>query len=95
MNGAWQGALATWVQSRKRYPDEARRQGAEGQVVVRFTLGRDGQVLDAQIVRGSGSDVLDQATLAMFRGARAPPFPADMTQPQLTTSIGVRYRLQE
>jgi len=88
-------ALATWVQSRKRYPDEARRQGTEGQVVVRFTVGRDGQVSDAQIARGSGSDLLDQAALSMFRGGRAPPFPADMPQPQLTTTVSIRFHLEE
>lgn len=95
VNGAWRGALAAWVQSRKRYPDEARRQGAEGQVAVRFTVGRDGQVLDAQVVRGSGSDLLDQAALSMFRGGRAPPFPTDMAQAQVTTTVSIRYHLQE
>lgn len=95
VNGAWRSALAAWVQSRKRYPDEARRQGTEGQVAVRFTVGRDGQVLDAQIARGSGSDLLDQAALSMFHGGRAPPFPSDMPQPQLTTTISIRFRLQE
>ena len=95
VSGAWRGALAAWVQSRKRYPDEARRQGAEGQVAVRFTVGRDGQVLDVQVVRGSGSDLLDQAALSMFRAGRAPPFPTDMAQPQVTTTVSIRYRLQE
>ena len=95
INGAWRNALATWVQSRKRYPDEARRQSTDGQVAVRFTVGRDGQVLDAQVVHGSGSDLLDQAALSMFRGGRAPPFPADMAQAQITTTISVRYRLAE
>ena len=95
VNGAWRNALATWVQSRKRYPDEARRQNTEGQVAVRFTVGRDGQVLDAQVVHGSGSDLLDQAALSMFRGGRAPSFPPDMAQTQITTTISVRYRLAE
>jgi len=95
VSGAWRSALAAWMQSRKRYPDEARRQMTEGQVSVRFTIGRDGQVLDAQVVRGSGSDLLDQATLSMFRGGRAPSFPADMVQQQVTTTVSIRYRLEE
>ena len=95
VNGAWRLALAAWVQSRKRYPDAARRDGVEGQVSVRFTVGRDGQVLDAAIVRGSGSDALDAAALAMFRGARAPAFPPDMTQPGVTTTVSIHYRLEE
>lgn len=95
VNGAWRNALAAWVQSRKHYPDEARRQSTEGQVAVRFTIARDGQVLDAQIVHGSGSDLLDQAALSAFRGGRAPPFPADMAQLQLTTIVAIHYRLEE
>lgn len=95
VSGAWRGALSTWLQSRKRYPDEARRQAAEGQVTVRFTIARDGQVTDAQIARGSGSDVLDRAALAIFRDGRAPPFPPDMPQPEITTTVTIRYRLEE
>ena len=94
-SGAWRGAFAAWVQSRKRYPDEARRQGTEGIVGVRFTVARDGQVLDAQVVQGSGSTLLDQAALAMFRGARAPQFPADMAQQQVSITVAVRYRFAE
>ena len=94
-SAAWRGALSGWVQSRKSYPDEARRRAIEGVVGVRFTVARDGQVLDAQVVQGSGSDLLDQATLAIFRGARAPSFPADMVQQQVSITVAVRYRLAE
>ena len=83
------------MQSRKRYPDDARRLGTEGQVSVRFTVGRDGQVLDAAIVRGSGSDLLDGAALAMFRSVRAPPFPADTARGQVTTTVTIHYHMQD
>ena len=92
---AWRGSLAAWVRSRQRYPEEARRLHREGAGTVRFTLGRDGQVVDAQLAQGSGSDLLDQAALAMFRGARAPPFPPDMIQQQVTITITVRWRLED
>lgn len=95
MSGTWRSALAAWVQSRKRYPDDARQQGIEGQVAVRVTFGRDGQVLEAGIARSSGSDSLDRAALSMFRGGRAPPFPADMAQAQVTVTTAIHYRLQE
>jgi len=89
---AWQGALAAWVQSRQRYPEAARRQGLEGQVALRITIGRDGQVMDAQVVRSSGADLLDQAALTMLRGGRAPAFPADMPQAQVTQTVVAHYR---
>lgn len=94
-SGAWRSALAVWVQSRKRYPDAARRQGESGTVRLRFTVGRDGAVLDAQVVQSSGSEALDQATVAMFRGARAPSFPAEMAMPQVSIVVGIKYRLDE
>ena len=95
VSGVWRGAVAAWMQARKRYPDEARREKAEGQVAVRLTVGRDGQVLDAQVVRGSGSALLDREALSLFRGGHAPPFPAEMIQPRLTMIVSVRYRLEE
>ena len=94
-SGAWRGALAAWVQSRKRYPEEARRLAVEGTVGVRFTVSRDGAVLDPQIIRPSGSDLLDRAALAMFQGARAPAFPADMAQQQVSITVAIRYRITE
>ena len=95
VSGSWRSALASWLQSHKRYPDEARRQREEGQVTVRFTVSRDGQLTEAQIVRGSGSDILDRAALATLRDGRAPPFPADMPQQQVTTTVTIRYRLED
>lgn len=89
---AWQGALAAWVQSRQRYPEAARRQGLGGQVALRVTISHDGQVLEAQVVRSSGADLLDQAALAMLRGGHAPSFPADMPQAQVTQTVVAHYR---
>ncbi len=47
---------------------------------------------EAQVVRSSGADLLDQAALAMLRGGRAPPFPADMPQAQVTQTVVAHYR---
>jgi protein TonB len=87
--------LAAWVRSHQRYPEDARRQGEEGAVTVRFTVSRDGKVLDAELVQHGGSGLLEQAALAMLRGARAPAFPAQMAQQQVTITITIRYRLQD
>ena len=92
---SWRAAVAAWVRSRQRYPDAARRMGAEGAATVRFTVRSDGEVIDAQLARAAGSDLLDGAALAVFRGAHAPPFPAGMAQQQVTLTVTVRYRLGE
>ena len=40
------------------------------------------------------SDLLDAAALRIFQGARAPAFPAAMTQLQLTITTSIRFRLE-
>jgi len=55
----------------KRYPPAAR--GAVGKTTLRFMLDRDGKVIDVQITKSSGNNVLDQEALAIMR--RANPFP--------------------
>lgn len=94
VSAVWQGELAGWIRARTRYPEEAKARGEQGAVVVSFTVGRDGQVLEATLRQRSGSDRLDQAALAMFRAARVPAFPADMDAPEVTISVPVRYRLE-
>lgn len=85
--------MAAWLQSHRSYPDEARRRGEEGRVVIRFTVNRDGRVLDVALVSSSGSELLDEAARAMFR-ARLPAFPAGMAQDQITVTVPIRFTLE-
>jgi periplasmic protein TonB len=92
---AWQHALAAWLAAHKTYPDAARRAGDEGVVVLRFTADRSGHVLDAVLMRGSGSPALDAAAEAMVRGADLPPFAAGMAQNTVTVTMQIRYALSQ
>lgn len=94
VSAGWRSALANWLQSHRTYPDEARRRAEEGTVLVRFSVARDGHVLEVTLVRSSGSPTLDEAAQATFRNARMPPFTADMTQAQTTVTVPIRYRLE-
>jgi protein TonB len=91
---SWQSALGTWLQANKTYPDEARRRGDEGRATVRFTVNRDGRVLDFQLLSGTGSAILDAAVERLLRGARLPPFPAGMGQDEVTVTLQIRYTLE-
>jgi len=91
---AWLAGISAWLLAHRSYPDAARQRGQEGTVVVRFTVDHDGHVLDVTLVRGSGSDALDQAAQSLLRGAVLPPFPSEMTLPQQVITVPIRYRLE-
>jgi len=69
------GKLKNWWDERSFYPKEASLTNEGGDVRVRIIIAADGQVTSIEVVRGSGSSVLDQAALAVFRNAHLPPFP--------------------
>lgn len=58
----------------KRYPWLARLRGMEGTSLVRFAIGRTGEVRDVDVVRSSAHRLLDEAAVDTVR--RAAPFPA-------------------
>jgi protein TonB len=84
----WDGLMAAWLAAHRHYPDAARRDNAEGDVTVRFTVAPDGHVLSVAIVHGSGSDRLDEAARALLDAANlpAPRVPRSVT-------VRIRYRL--
>ncbi|MGV8842244.1 MAG: energy transducer TonB family protein [Pseudomonas sp.] len=71
---SWQSRLLSHLGRYKRYPNAARRRGAEGTSLVRFSLDGAGKVLSVSLAKSSGNAALDRATLAMIR--RAQPLPA-------------------
>jgi protein TonB len=89
-----QSALSAWLQTNKTYPDEARRRGEEGRATVRFTVSREGQVLDFQLLSSTGAPILDAAVERLLRGARLPPFPIGMDQEKVTVTLQIRYALE-
>jgi len=92
---SWQRALADWLAEHKAYPDAARRRGEQGDVTLRFSVERSGQVTDVTVVKSSGSPRLDAAATAMLRGASVPPFDTAMTEPRITATVPIRYRLEQ
>jgi protein TonB len=86
--------LSGWLESHKRYPEEARQRGEEGRAVLRFRVDRYGRVLSYSVVSSTGFGDLDAAVEAMMRGATLPPFPPSMTEPEIEVSVAIRFGLQ-
>jgi protein TonB len=55
------------------YPDEARRRGLGGRLVMTVAVRRDGSIEEILLNRSSGLGVLDQAAMRIVRLAE--PFP--------------------
>ncbi|HWD59366.1 MAG TPA: energy transducer TonB [Stellaceae bacterium] len=85
--------LSGWLESHKRYPEDARQRGEEGRAVLRFRVDRYGRVIDYQVVSSTGFADLDQAVENMMRGATMPPFPPSMREPEIEVSVTIRYGL--
>ena len=95
MSESWEQALDAWLASHRVYPQEARRRGEEGNVIVRFTVEPSGQVVAVALVHSSGSPRLDAAAEALVRNASLPPFEASMPRTPITTMVTIRYRLED
>lgn len=71
------------------YPEEAIRQGLQGDVLVLLILDPDGQVSAARVEESSGHPLLDAAALSAVR--RLHSLPADAPREAL---LPVRFRLR-
>ncbi|MFK3648423.1 energy transducer TonB [Lysobacter enzymogenes] len=62
-----------------RYPPEALRAGTSGEVQVEFTVGTDGSVTAARVVRANPARVFDREAVNAVRKWRFQPVPAPVT----------------
>jgi protein TonB len=94
MHSRYTGQIAAWLNRNKRYPQRARRLGQQGLVTVRFTLDREGRVLDFSILRSSGHASLDDEVRNLMRRGRMPRMPAAMQGSRMTMMVPIHFRLQ-
>ena len=63
------------------YPDEARRQGVYGELVLTVGLNRDGTIKSMDVIKSSGHKLLDDAAQRIVRlAAPFPSLPTDKTR---------------
>jgi len=76
--------MSEWVKKVERvgnlnYPDEARRAGLTGKLIMDVTMNADGTVRNISIMRTSGHKVIDEAAIRIVNlAAPFPPFPEDI-----------------
>ena len=75
------------------YPELARKQGAEGTVVLRLTITADGRPADIRVAASSGRDDLDAAAVARVGRARFSPALKDGERVAMSIRFRVKFRL--
>ncbi len=61
-------AFYTYVLANLQYPQEARRKGIEGKVMVRFTITKEGEITESNVLKGIGGGC-DNAALRIIKGS--------------------------
>ena len=86
----WQQAVVARLARFQRYPAQAK--GATGVANLSFGIDRQGHVLNSQIIKSSGSSVLDvEALFLLTRAAPLPPPPAAVPDTDLTFVLPIRF----
>ena len=84
------------LEEHRHYPRVAERQGLSGKVILRFTVRRDGEVLNPEIVDITGHDSFGAAALrALKRVDRLPPFPEEIRRRELTVEVPLTYSVDQ
>lgn len=78
-----------------QYPDQARRRGDTGTVVVRALIGTDGRVDRAEVEQSSGHRALDQAGLRAVHRASFHPYRENGVAQPVYTLIPIAFTLNE
>jgi protein TonB len=91
----WRGLLLGHLERLKRYPAEAQWRRQQGVVYLRFTMNREGRVLNAAIEKSSGVASLDEEVMALIQRAQPlPPPPADVPGDPLELIVPVQFFLK-
>ena len=77
------------------FPEVAKRSGLSGRVVLRFTLRRDGEVVNPEVLEVTGHDSFRDAALqALTRVGQLPPFPKEIQRRELLVEVPINYRIE-
>ena len=88
----WQKDIVVRISKAKRYPNLARKKKIEGEVLVRFTIDRYGNVLNREVEKSSGWPVLDNAALKVFDDLEKLPTPPNhLAGDDFTLMVPLRY----
>jgi protein TonB len=75
------------------YPDKAKRLQLEDQVIVRYIIGKKGQVIDVQIIDHAKDPMFDEATVVAIKQWRFHPMIQDGKPVEVVHELAVNFEL--
>ena len=91
--GGEANTFAKWVAENLKYPEEAKAAGIEGRVMVQFTIGNDGQVRDAKVLRGIHPTLDAEAVRVLSASPKWEPAEQDGKTVNVTFQFPVVFKL--
>ncbi|MDZ7807770.1 MAG: energy transducer TonB [Gracilimonas sp.] len=82
------------IQSKIQYPTMARRAGIEGRVTVQFIVNENGDVENAQVVRGIGGGA-DEEALRVVKQAKFEPGMQRGQPVRVQYAMSINFRLED
>jgi len=77
-----------------KYPETARRDGVEGDLVMKFSISKSGRVVDIELIKSSGYPMLDEAAKkALADASPFNPLPENWKKDSFTITGTFIYRL--
>lgn len=88
----WQQALHAHLEREKRYPRKAKRMKKKGMPVIKFTMDRQGNVIDVVLVKSSGTLSLDnEAVDLVYRAQPLIKPPTSITGTRLSLTLPINF----
>ncbi|WP_079435749.1 energy transducer TonB [Zoogloea sp. LCSB751] len=89
-------SLSSLFSRHQQYPRLAAMRGWEGEVQLRITIARKGNIVATQVIRSSGFEVLDQNAVQLVTGTGALPRPPEALQnKEIQIVVPVLFKLDK
>lgn len=94
-NGGDANEFSRWVNSQLKYPEQAKKDGVQGRVLLQFTVGADGVVRDVKVLRSVREDLDAEAVKVVSSSPKwEPGYNADGEAVPVVYSFPVVYQLR-
>ena len=91
----YQDMIKQRIESCRRYPDWAKRQGFQGLTYLTFTVLSDGKARDIKIIHSSGFSILDnEAVFTIKRACPFPPIPQEINQSSVSMEVAIAFKIK-